>query len=1271
MSFDLYSIGDSAFLEQVLISIAIFFQTGTFFSLVKLGLIIGFLMMIVSSLAGSNGQKFDLGAWILSVIIIQIAFIPKSEVVITDVYTGQVRVVANVPAGIAFTGSVVSTIGHRLTSVMEAAFDPVSPKMTDGEFMEPLRIISGLRRNATQEGIFTAANSALGSGADLKRTLEEYIKNCTLKAVALEELSYADLATGDLDSTLPYMSPFYTTSTYLGTVGDPVLDTCATAWGKIDTALTTMTGNAQVIAGYDSILGIDPETDNANSFAKAATAVNMMTAGSLNAQQFVRLSLLEPILQDALRGKYTDHLDTSSAQMINEAIMLRNSQWASDYSFFQTIVRPMIAFLEAFTFAIAPIMAFVLALGSFGLKLGSKYLMFLVWIQLWYPILAIINLYIYVGATRDWDNYTLLTNYDWNSFYALNNAYQTAETWIATGGYLASSTPVLALMLMYGSSYAATSLARGMSPDNMNEKLISPETSNTPSVASLNTSIQQDALGGARAGADQLGSQLKFDSGLTAAQTSTLANNSQLQQSAAQQVSSLLSSSNMSGWSSAQQSQLSEAVGANLISSGVYSEAQAQQFSKQFSDSNMTTAQAATMMSLMSSASIGTPAEFLVGSGAKIALSGNQSEGEAFSEAQSFAINAMNTSSQQSGETIQDVAQRSLNASFNQVDSETLSGNTAFTDTKTATQSAVESQARTNTFLESASATQSGGANDGISVKDATKFINSSTGAQDDLFNTTIDGQSIKSTEAYKANYNAIHDRSVFETDRENQIWAATQTLASSGNDGLAAIASSLSRVGGQESRFEGYGKLLNTAQTDQLDVVTSSQPSYANPGENSGLGRPASDAEFNQVAAAATTAGENAGNASDRLTSTDISAQDIAAQRNDPSTQDQSNRGQVESRQDSNESAVSDVASSNQIETAREKSVAAQNRFASQIFDSDGADQNNFSYAARNFENAGDFLTSFGGFDSIVSGGASYAADMVAQVQQGVETRQGLSDALNGANFSPDQAEAYVDRQIEALEAKYPNVDVSGIQGTGFANDLMNSSVDGGEVLEQVSPDKLAQLTTLQAYDNAAKTERGEIIGEMRERLSKAGGGDVGVALEDQAKNLNLGTDSLTNLTAESFKTAFGVGNEEDYKAAYNAFAVDLVNDRGAISGPNDSGMAFYMKDATDYKGDPVVDENGNTPQVIDYSSPAYVTDSQGYISPVDDDLARYQNATVAVVTGAGNFGDSLGTANGFTELQTAEHTRAQVNETASRDGTELRDQLEEKVARQSTPAN
>ena len=93
------------------------------------------------------------------------------------------------------------------------------------------------------------------------------------------------------------------------------------------------------------------------------------------------------------------------------------------------------------------------------MAMTGKYLLFGLWIQLWMPIMAIINLYLHMAIARDLDALQNTANLDLPSILSLYKLDFLLQDYLATGGMLAASTPAISLMLIYGSAITATHLA--------------------------------------------------------------------------------------------------------------------------------------------------------------------------------------------------------------------------------------------------------------------------------------------------------------------------------------------------------------------------------------------------------------------------------------------------------------------------------------------------------------------------------------------------------------------------------------------------------------------------------------------------------------------------------------------------------------------------------------------------------------------------------------------------------------------------------------------
>lgn len=460
--FTIYSIGDSAFLAQILNALAMICGTGDFKTLVGVGALLGLLVMGFQCLT-SGTRQFNLHQVLIGMICYMCFFGPGVTVQVEDAYTDEVRVVDNVPLGAAAAGTIISNIGYGVTALFEQGYG-TADRMTEHAFLEPLKVLTGVRSAARDVSIIEAAGKAIGN-ADLAQDIDNYLRECTMVKITLGQATPDAIYRGGTNE-LFYDSSVY--GTHLSTAGDV---TCAEATAFIRQSLGAL-GEPDAAAALNRLLNIKEAGQTAQHLDKVDSALQMLDAAGNNGTQYLQLAVLQPLYDKAAAGFYKDMGDTASAVMVNQAIEQRNQQWAAEGTMFVSTMRPLMAFFEGFIYAITPLMGFLLVVGAFGLNMLGKYFQVVIWIQLWMPVMSIINLYISMAARNEFS--ALVTSPI--SFYTLNSGSQALQTWLGVGGMLTAATPMIALFLVTGSTYAFTALAGRMGgADHVNERIGSPD----------------------------------------------------------------------------------------------------------------------------------------------------------------------------------------------------------------------------------------------------------------------------------------------------------------------------------------------------------------------------------------------------------------------------------------------------------------------------------------------------------------------------------------------------------------------------------------------------------------------------------------------------------------------------------------------------------------------------------------------------------------------------------------------------------------------------
>ena len=477
MEFSIYSIGSATYLESILNAVAMISGSGSIESLAKVGLLIGTLFLGFQAVFKNQAIPFQQVG--VALILYMALYGPTGRAVVEDVYDGTVVVVDNVPIGPLFVGSVVSNIGYKLTKEMEQAFS--TPAMTTYGFADPLTTLMKVR-GATRNVL--AMPSVMGesnAGGDFVRSWTNYIKECTLVGVGRNMTAYGALmrSNSPIDA-MRFDSEVYGTEIYEGKTGTGTYYNCSQAHTRLkalsvsaqpgvmdDVSKLAFQKPGKVVTGDDLTTRVDD----------ALRGLNLQVA---DARAFTMASILLPIFERAPAQKALEDQQSAYAIMLAQAQAQQATQWAAEGSMFTRYVRPFLTFFEGLIYAITPLMAFLLVMGTFGMNLITKYITMLCWMMLWQPMLAIVNLYTnwYTGTVMEGLLATTSTVTDGNalSFEMLKQMLPALDSAIGVAGLMASSVPVISMFLVSGSAFALTSMAQRLGgTDQINEKIVTPD----------------------------------------------------------------------------------------------------------------------------------------------------------------------------------------------------------------------------------------------------------------------------------------------------------------------------------------------------------------------------------------------------------------------------------------------------------------------------------------------------------------------------------------------------------------------------------------------------------------------------------------------------------------------------------------------------------------------------------------------------------------------------------------------------------------------------
>jgi len=549
----IHSIGDSAYLAEILNAVAMIAGTGELAVSVRIGFGLGVLLLAFSAVmhAGRGVQwQQIIVAWVAYAAL----FGPGLRVAVEDAYTDQVIVVDNVPFGVAATGSMLSSVGYTLTNLFETAFS--SPAFSEQGYGMSLKRLATARQALLSRIAVGSANRAGGAGSDTEKSWTNYIIECTLAGIDLGIKSLDEVLQGPLPESLRFADggDWYYTEIYTG--GAPRTLRCDTAFDQLD-AYTDAVFLPAVKQNLTALLGADGGLTTDEMLADALAGVQQ---DSLDVNAYLKAIYLTPIYYESVVAKHEIDGKHTYAVMVNNAIQQRNAQWRAQKSVFETSVQPLLTFVEGFFYAITPIMALVIGLGPMGLSMAGKYLSFALWIQFWMPLMAIVNAYLHMAASGEMAAMTAMA-----SEVSLSGVLHwdgILQHYLAVGGMLATSVPLLALFIVTGSYYAMTHFSGKIEgADHVNEKLAAPDAVARAPLFAMDSHMRMDPTMGARGtGTDEIIGSTSFSDLRQTAMASASQRLSTAQQSFSQTMSSTLGAA----WQKAQESHTAQSFGAGL-----------------------------------------------------------------------------------------------------------------------------------------------------------------------------------------------------------------------------------------------------------------------------------------------------------------------------------------------------------------------------------------------------------------------------------------------------------------------------------------------------------------------------------------------------------------------------------------------------------------------------------------------------------------------------------------------------------------------------------
>jgi conjugal transfer mating pair stabilization protein TraG len=412
-------------------------------------------------------EKLQGWKWLATVVLaFSVLILPRVSVGIVDRTGGSaVRVVSNVPFGIALLGSITSTIGHTLTGLFETAFQVIP-----GAGAMPSEL--SYERNGLMFGnrLVRETSNVVFQDPAFRTDLVNFIHNCTSYDLIDGTVDPAVFSAAE-DAWALMASPNPARFSTLTSAATVTVDTCPNVYASLDGRMPAQLVRLQGKLAFQ----LNPTLPGATAASVIAGQIqqayirNGIATAAATATDLVRQNAVINAISDTsniVGQKVNDPAAMVLAVGRAQAVAQQNATWINYGKVAEQALPVFRNVIEAVTYAIFPLFVLLLLLtsGRESMMAFKGYASILIWIQLWPPLYAVLNYMASVYASYD-----LAAAADLGSgttALALQTAstiYSRAISGEAVVGYLAISIPFIAWAALKRIETFGTAMVGGLS----------------------------------------------------------------------------------------------------------------------------------------------------------------------------------------------------------------------------------------------------------------------------------------------------------------------------------------------------------------------------------------------------------------------------------------------------------------------------------------------------------------------------------------------------------------------------------------------------------------------------------------------------------------------------------------------------------------------------------------------------------------------------------------------------------------------------------------
>jgi hypothetical protein len=425
----------------------------------------------------------------------------KFDVMLTSISNpGQFEYIQDVPAVAVIPSWLASNFFGVAREKLQDTFSPASYSL-GSEHLDPLGALVKMYDVVPSDA--HVANSS-SEHHDLERSIKNYIEFCYVAdqnlSDAAPENSRTDLEKVDIYNPAALWGSLNVTynglmtTIYIGDAAKQSADAgngygarmlCSEAWSAINSYINNSEFESKVVSYYNS-KGVSDE-----AIKKAGLMIKGSLAG-FDSYKLMTGMFSAYLLRSGLSGTT---MELEKDKMIFESWRKRVVEKTGEASIFKQAMIPIITAIETFSFFIAPLMMVMAIMGGVGLAYIGKYMMLVLFINMWGFIKVFVDLYTAIAVERGFavngDNGSPF------SFGQYPTTFMEIEGFIATAGALTTAIPMFATFLLYGGVHSIMGVMRSVGGASVDSSNMAPNVASSMNagVRSMGDHQFQNVLG--------------------------------------------------------------------------------------------------------------------------------------------------------------------------------------------------------------------------------------------------------------------------------------------------------------------------------------------------------------------------------------------------------------------------------------------------------------------------------------------------------------------------------------------------------------------------------------------------------------------------------------------------------------------------------------------------------------------------------------------------------------------------------------------------------